>query len=96
MLDQGEWLLAVGDEGEVAPVRPKCGLRADQAGAAYDQSPLAQFGLGDLGQPGGWVVCQRLSGMIGGLVDRVFDVWLHRDTDRVADPVAVKGADRLV
>ena len=39
-LDRRERLGAVGDEREVAPVRPQLGLRADQAGATDDQ-PLS-------------------------------------------------------
>ena len=48
-LDQLERLGAVGDEREVAPVRPQLGLGADQAGAAHDQALAAlAVDLGDL------------------------------------------------
>jgi hypothetical protein len=47
-LDDGEILGAVGDEGEVSPVGPQLGLRAEQTGAADDQPAVAVDGFGDL------------------------------------------------
>ena len=38
-LDERDFLAAVGDEAEVAPVGPQLGLGAEQAGAPDDQSP---------------------------------------------------------
>jgi hypothetical protein len=45
-LDERDVGAAVGDEGEVAPVRPQLGLRAEQARAPDDQPAPAVDGLG--------------------------------------------------
>ena len=38
-LDGLQWVGSIGDEREVAPVRPELGLGADQPGATNDQPP---------------------------------------------------------
>ena len=50
---------AVGRERVVAPVGEQLGLRADQAGAADDQPPAPERGLGDLRLAGVGVVGDR-------------------------------------
>ncbi len=60
VLDLRERLGAIGDEGVVAPVGKQLGLGADKTRAADDEPAHAQGALGDLGDPLGRVVGQRL------------------------------------
>ena len=50
-LDEQQRLGAVGREREVLPVGEQVGLLADQTGAARDQPPTMELGLGDLRLP---------------------------------------------
>jgi hypothetical protein len=47
-LDHGEWVGAVGQKREVAPVGPEFGLLSEQTGAPDDQALRADHCLGDL------------------------------------------------
>jgi hypothetical protein len=48
-VDVGRVALEVGDEGEVAPLRPQRRLRSDQSGAAHDEPAPLVLALGYLG-----------------------------------------------
>jgi hypothetical protein len=78
-LDDGDVVGAVGDDGEVAPVGPQLGLRADKARAPDGQPPVAVGGLGDLRL----TVFGVVDGLPGVLVDRGADGLDHPHPDRV-------------
>ena len=83
-LDHLKRLAAVGEEREVAPIRPQLGLRSDQPGAAHDHPSAAVGRLRDLCLPVFGVVGECLPGELGDLGDRVADALVAADADRVA------------
>jgi hypothetical protein len=81
--DDGQWLGAVGQEREVAPVGPEPGLGSEQPSAPHDQALLAERGLCDLGLALVGVIGQRLPVVIVDRGDRLANMGLPAHSDRV-------------
>jgi hypothetical protein len=96
VLDEGELVGAVGEEGVVSPVGPERRLLTDKPRAPHDQAPLAELCFGDLGDARRRVVGERLPRCLVDLGDRGAHVCLQGDADRVGDLVSLECRDRLV
>jgi hypothetical protein len=95
-LDCFEWVGAVCQKREVAPVGPELGLGSEQPGAPDDQALLAERRLGDLCLARLGVVDQRLPGGLVNRGDRRLDVLVLAHTDRVGPARGLQARHRLL
>ncbi|HSO97890.1 MAG TPA: hypothetical protein VLP43_02990, partial [Solirubrobacteraceae bacterium] len=98
MIDVGEERRdgAVRREAVVAPVGEQLGLRADESGAADDQPPGTEHGLGDLSLAGVGVVLDGDPVGVGNQGDQSPDRLALLDPDRELDALPGECAHQLV